>query len=55
MSYKLTVLVEEHNGGTFLHTSMDSILQQTYHDFTFLVVDDAFSDDTCDSALIPGE
>ena len=35
-----------HNGGPYLRTAIDSILQQTYRDFRFLIVDDASTDDT---------
>lgn len=35
-----------HNGGSYLRTSIDSILQQTFHDFHFLIVDDSSTDDT---------
>jgi glycosyltransferase involved in cell wall biosynthesis len=35
-----------YNGGAFLRTAIDSILQQTYSNFRFLIVDDASTDDT---------
>lgn len=45
---QLTVLMAVRNGGPFLRTAIDSILQQTYNDFIFLIVDDASTDDTRD-------
>lgn len=35
-----------YNGSPFLRTAIDSILQQTYRNFRFLIVDDASTDDT---------
>lgn len=35
-----------HNGLPYLRTAIDSILQQTYTDFCFLIVDDASTDDS---------
>jgi len=35
-----------YNGGPYLRTAIDSILQQTYADFHFLIVDDASTDNT---------
>jgi len=43
---QLTVIMAVHNGAQFLRTAMDSVLQQTYTDFRFLIVDDASTDDT---------
>ena len=43
---QLTVLMAVHNGSPYLRTAVDSILGQTYHDFRFLIVDDASTDDT---------
>lgn len=43
---RLTVLMAVRNGSLYLRTAMDSILQQTYRDFRFLIVDDASIDDT---------
>ncbi len=42
----LTVLMAVHNGSRYLKTAMDSILNQTFRDFCFLIVDDASTDDT---------
>ncbi len=46
MKPSLTVLMAVHNGSRFLRTAMDSILNQTYPHFNFLIVDDASVDDT---------
>jgi glycosyltransferase involved in cell wall biosynthesis len=46
MNSKLTVLMAVHNGAPYLRTAIDSILQQTYPDFCFLIVDDASTDGT---------
>ena len=35
-----------HNGGSYLRTAIDSILQQTYPDFHFLIIDDASTDNS---------
>ncbi len=35
-----------HNGAPYLRTAIDSILQQTYRDFHFLIVDDGSTDET---------
>jgi glycosyltransferase involved in cell wall biosynthesis len=46
MSNTLKVLMTVYNGGPFLRTAIDSILNQTYSDFHFLIVDDASTDDS---------
>jgi glycosyltransferase involved in cell wall biosynthesis len=35
-----------HNGSPFLRTAIESILQQTYSNFLFLIIDDASTDDS---------
>lgn len=40
----ISVLMSVHNGQDFLREAIDSILAQTYHDFEFIVVDDASTD-----------
>lgn len=42
----LTVLMAVRNGGPFLNVAIDSILNQTYRNFRFLIVDDESTDDT---------
>ncbi len=44
MDHQLTVLMTVYNGAPYLRTAIDSILQQTYRDFRFLVIDDGSSD-----------
>ena len=46
MSDTLEVLMTVYNGGPYLRTAIESILQQTYRDFHFLIVDDASTDDS---------
>jgi glycosyltransferase involved in cell wall biosynthesis len=43
---QLTVIMAVHNGSPFLRTAIESILNQTYSNFNFLVIDDASTDDT---------
>ena len=43
---QLTVIMAVHNGSPFLRTAVDSILNQTYANFNFLIIDDASTDDT---------
>jgi glycosyltransferase involved in cell wall biosynthesis len=45
---QLTVLMAVYNGSPFLRVAIDSILNQTYSDFCFMIVDDASTDDTRD-------
>lgn len=46
MACQLTVLMAVHNGGPYLRPAIDSILQQTYRDFQFLIIDDASTDNS---------
>ncbi len=43
---KITVLMCVYNGQRYLREAIDSILNQTYSDFEFLIVDDGSTDDT---------
>jgi glycosyltransferase involved in cell wall biosynthesis len=43
---QLTVLMTVYNGSPFLRTAIDSVLNQTYNDFLFSIVDDASTDDS---------
>jgi glycosyltransferase involved in cell wall biosynthesis len=45
-SPKVTVLMAVHNGEQHLMTAIDSILQQSFTDFEFLIIDDASEDDS---------
>ena len=46
MNSELTVLMTVYNGEPYLQAAMDSILNQTYSDFCFLIIDDASTDST---------
>lgn len=46
MDRQLTVLMTVFNGGQYLRPAVESILDQTYSDFKFLIVDDASTDDS---------
>lgn len=46
MTAPFTVLMAVYNGAPYLRTAIDSMLQQTYQDFRFLIVDDGSTDDT---------
>jgi len=43
---KLTVLMAVYNGGEFLKDSIQSVLNQTYQDFEFLILDDCSTDNS---------
>lgn len=43
---QITVLMTVYNGSPFLRTAINSILDQTYRSFRFLIVDDASTDDS---------
>ena len=43
---RVTVLMSVHNGGRWLRLAIDSVLAQTWHDFEFLIIDDASTDDS---------
>lgn len=45
---RVTVLMTVYNGLPFLKESVTSILEQTYSDFTFLIIDDCSTDGSCD-------
>jgi glycosyltransferase involved in cell wall biosynthesis len=42
----LSVIMSVHNGEKFLESCIKSIIEQTYKNFDFIIVDDASSDDT---------
>ncbi|MCI5207526.1 MAG: glycosyltransferase [Candidatus Electrothrix sp. ATG2] len=46
MTPKVTVLMAVYNGEEFLREAVDSILEQTFSDFEFLIVDDGSTDDS---------
>ncbi len=43
---KITVLMSVYNGEQYLRESIDSILNQTYKDFEFIIIDDSSTDKT---------
>ncbi len=43
---KVTVVIPSHNAGHFLGEALESLFNQTYHDWQAVVVDDGSSDDT---------
>lgn len=45
---KISVVMTVHNGERFLREAVDSILDQTYRDFEFLIIDDGSTDATPD-------
>jgi glycosyltransferase involved in cell wall biosynthesis len=45
---KLTVLMTVYNGQEFLRETVESILNQTYKDFVFLILDNASTDNSCE-------
>jgi Glycosyl transferase family 2 len=46
MTPRVTVLLAVHNGEPYVHDAVASILDQTYRDFEFVIVDDASTDET---------
>jgi glycosyltransferase involved in cell wall biosynthesis len=44
----VSVLMSVHNGERFLVQAVESILTQTFHDFEFLIIDDASTDSSSD-------
>lgn len=45
-SPRVTVLMPVYNGEAFLHEAIDSILNQTFQDFEFLIINDGSTDST---------
>ncbi|MEA3377268.1 MAG: glycosyltransferase [Chloroflexota bacterium] len=43
---RISVVMAVYNAGEYLRQSIDSILEQTYRDFEFLIIDDGSTDDT---------
>ena len=53
MPLPLSVIMTVHNGEKYLREAVESILNQTFGDFEFIVVDDGSSDCSLDvSALV---
>ena len=45
-SYPITVLMSVYNGETWIRKSIESIINQTFEDFEFLIIDDGSIDET---------
>jgi glycosyltransferase involved in cell wall biosynthesis len=45
-SPRLTVITPAYNAGAFLQETIDSVLEQDYRDFDYIVIDDGSTDDT---------
>jgi glycosyltransferase involved in cell wall biosynthesis len=50
-SPQVTVLMTVYNGGEYLKPSIESVLQQTFKDFEFLIVEDCSSDQSVEDIL----
>jgi len=46
MTPRVTVLLAVHDGEPYIRGAVASVLEQTYRDFEFVIVDDASSDGT---------
>jgi len=46
MNPAVSILLPVYNGAEFLSESLRSVLQQTYHDFELIIIDDGSSDDS---------
>lgn len=44
----LSVVMPAHNVGRFVDEAIESVLHQTYHEFEFVILDDASADDTAE-------
>ena len=42
----VTVLMAVYNGGRYLKSSIESVLNQTFRDFEFLIINDCSTDDS---------
>lgn len=43
-SPKISVIMSVYNGGQYLHEAIESILNQTFTDFEFIIIDDGSKD-----------
>ena len=46
MAPKVSVVMCVHNGERYLYEALESVLNQTFEDFEFIIVDDASADNT---------
>ena len=46
MNELISVILPVYNGGKFLSEAIESILNQTYTNFEFIIIDDGSSDDS---------
>lgn len=46
MSPRVSIVMPVYNGERFLHQAVNSILQQTFHNFEFIIIDDGSTDNT---------
>lgn len=44
---KISVVMSVYNGEKYLHEAIDSILNQTFKDFEFIIIDDGSTDNSC--------
>ena len=44
IKYKISVLLPVYNGARYLHTAIQSILDQTFEDFEFVIINDSSTD-----------
>ena len=48
MNPEISVILPVYNGGKYLREAIDSILNQTFKDFEFIIIDDGSTDDSSD-------
>jgi len=48
MNTNISVIMSVYNGEKYLHEAIESILNQKYKDFEFIIIDDGSTDDTAD-------
>lgn len=53
--FRVTVILTTYNRCALLKRAVESVLKQTYHDFTFIILDDASTDETEDYCRLIAE
>jgi glycosyltransferase involved in cell wall biosynthesis len=48
MAVRISVVMANYNGAAYLAEALDSVVQQEFDDYEFIIVDDASTDDSCD-------